>query len=59
VLDEGARQGHTHAGISVTLGNDTAQRVYQSVGFEVVQVCGPELFGGEFPGMVKLRAPLK
>ena len=58
LLEEGRRRGFSHAGISVTLGNDAARRVYEGVGFQVYVMYGAEYFDGEFPGTLKYRIPL-
>lgn len=58
LLAEGTRLGATHAGISVTMGNDAAQRVYEGVGFQMYMTYGSEYFDGAFPGTIKYRAKL-
>jgi hypothetical protein len=52
------RCGHSHAGISVTTGNDAAQRVYEAVGFQMYMAYGSEYFDGQFPGTTKYRLRL-
>ncbi|MCU0494805.1 MAG: GNAT family N-acetyltransferase [Chloroflexaceae bacterium] len=58
LLAEGKRQGHTHAGISVTIGNEPAQKVYESLGFQMYMTYGAEYFDGAFPGTIKYRMRL-
>jgi len=59
ILDEGRRRGHSHAGISVTHGNEPARRVYEAVGFKLYLDYGSEYFDGYFPGTTKYRMQLK
>lgn len=58
LLEKGAQAGHLHAGISVTMGNAAAQRVYESVGFRMYVTYGAEYFNNQFPGTIKYRATL-
>ncbi|MDX2162373.1 MAG: GNAT family N-acetyltransferase [bacterium] len=58
LLAQGKAQGHTHAGISVTMGNDAAQRVYEAVGFRLYMSYGSAYFDDAFPGTIKYRARL-
>lgn len=59
LLEEGKQQGHTHAGISVTLGNEAAQKVYEAIGFQMYITYGAAYFEGAFPGTIKYRLRLK
>ncbi len=58
ILEEGKKLGHSHAGISVTTGNLSAQRAYEAVGFQLHIAYGSEYFNGEFPGTTKYRIKL-
>lgn len=58
LIEEGRARGHSHAGISVTTGNDAAQRVYEAVGFQMYIAYGTEYFDGQFPGTTKYRLGL-
>lgn len=58
LIEEGRVRGHSHAGISVTTGNDAAQRVYEAVGFQMYMAYGTEYFDGQFPGTTKYRLRL-
>lgn len=58
LLAEGKARGHEHAGISVTIGNEPAQRVYESIGFQPYISYGSEYFDGQFPGTIKYRVRL-
>ncbi len=58
LLDEGARRGNSHAGISVTLGNAPAERVYESIGFQRYVTYWSEYFDGYFPGTMKYKMRL-
>lgn len=58
LLDKGKQQHHSHAGISVTVGNEPAQRAYEAVGFQMYLTYGAEYFDGAFPGTVKYRVRL-
>lgn len=58
LLDEGRRRGHAFAGISVTNGNEPAQRAYQAAGFKMYMAYGAEYFDGAFPGTTKYRLRL-
>lgn len=55
LLDEGARRGYSHAGISVTLGNAPAERVYESIGFQRYMTYWGDYFENQFPGTMKYR----
>lgn len=55
---EGRRLGHSHVGISVTKGNDIAERAYQSIGFQMYTSYGADYFDGYFPGTTKYRLQL-
>ncbi len=59
VLDAGRQRGMAHAGIAVTIGNEAAQRLYESVGFQMVVTYGAAYFDGEFPGTIKYRIALQ
>ena len=59
LLEEGRRLSYSHAGISVTDGNEAARRVYEAVGFKVYLAYGTEYFDGAFPGTTKFRMALK
>ena len=58
ILDKGRRLGHSHAGISVTHGNEPARRVYEAMGFKLYLDYGAEYFEGAFPGTTKYRMRL-
>jgi ribosomal protein S18 acetylase RimI-like enzyme len=58
IVDAGKARGFSHAGISVTLGNEPARRVYEGVGFQMVVTYGAEYFDGQFPGTIKYRMRL-
>ncbi len=55
LLEEGRQQGFTQAGISVTIGNEAARRVYEGVGFQMYVTYGAEYFDHAFPGTIKYR----
>jgi ribosomal protein S18 acetylase RimI-like enzyme len=55
LFTEGRRLGHSHVGISVTKGNDIAERAYQSIGFQMYISYGADYFDGYFPGTTKYR----
>ncbi len=56
---EGQKRGHTHVGISVTTGNQAAQRAYEAIGFQLYLQYGAEYFDHAFPGTTKYRMRLK
>jgi ribosomal protein S18 acetylase RimI-like enzyme len=58
VLAAGQERGYRQAAISVTQGNDSAQRVYEAVGFKLYMSYGADYFDDAFPGTVKYRAHL-
>ncbi|MCU0464418.1 MAG: GNAT family N-acetyltransferase [Anaerolineae bacterium] len=58
ILEAGRERGYQQAAISVTLGNEAAQRVYEAVGFRMYMTYGADYFGDAFPGTVKYRAHL-
>ncbi|MDZ4763528.1 MAG: GNAT family N-acetyltransferase [Chloroflexota bacterium] len=58
ILDAGKQQGHTRAGISVTMGNDAAQGLYEALGFQMYMTYGTDYFDGQFPGTIKYRMRL-
>lgn len=58
ILEEGKRRGHPQAGISVTIGNAAAQRVYEALGFQPYVTYWPAYFDGAFPGTMKYRLAL-
>jgi GNAT superfamily N-acetyltransferase len=57
VLEEGRSQEHSHAGIMVVNGNDTACRTYESLGFKLYLAYYAdyfkELYKLDFPGVTK------
>jgi ribosomal protein S18 acetylase RimI-like enzyme len=58
LFDEGRRLGHAEVGISVTTGNQPAERAYEAIGFQLYLRYGSEYFGGAFPGTTKYRLKL-
>jgi ribosomal protein S18 acetylase RimI-like enzyme len=58
LFDEGRRLGHSHAGISVTEGNEAAKRAYEKAGFQMYLSYGSDYFDGAFPGTVNYRLKL-
>ncbi|MDX2137501.1 MAG: GNAT family N-acetyltransferase [Chloroflexota bacterium] len=58
IIAEGARQGHSHAGISVTIGNEPAQKVYEALGFQRYVTYWSAYFSDQFPGTMKYRMKL-
>jgi ribosomal protein S18 acetylase RimI-like enzyme len=58
LFEEGRRLGHSHAGISVTDGNEAAKRAYEKAGFNMYLSYGSDYFEGHFPGTVKYRLKL-
>jgi len=58
LLDEGQRLGFSHAGISVTVGNESAQRAYEALGFKMYVTYGSEYFNDQYPGTIKYRRRL-
>jgi len=58
ILVEGKGQGYKNAGISVTMGNEPAQHVYEKLGFQHYMSYGSEYFDGQFPGTIKYRMGL-
>lgn len=58
LFEEGRRLGHSHAGISVTDGNQAAKRAYEKAGFQMYLTYGSDYFDGAFPGTVKYRLKL-
>lgn len=58
LFDEGRRLGLSHAGISVTEGNEAAKRAYEKAGFQMYLTYGSDYFDGAFPGTVKYRLKL-
>jgi ribosomal protein S18 acetylase RimI-like enzyme len=55
---EGRKLGHTHVGISVTTGNEFAQRAYENIGFRLYLQYGADYFDDAFPGTSKYRLNL-
>jgi GNAT superfamily N-acetyltransferase len=55
ICAEGANLGHSHAGISVTAGNDPAERAYGKAGFKMYISYGADYFDDAFPGTIKYR----
>ena len=58
LFDEGRKLGHSHVGISVTTGNEAAQRAYESIGFRLYLQYGADYFNDAFPGTTKYRLSL-
>ncbi|NJN18528.1 MAG: GNAT family N-acetyltransferase [Oscillochloris sp.] len=58
ILARGRELGHQTAGIAVTIGNEPARRLYESLGFQLYLAYGPAYFAGAFPGTIKYRLPL-
>jgi len=59
ILDEAHAAGVDSVGISVTPGNDAAEHLYLSVGFQPYIEYFGEYYYGEFPGTRKFRIRLK
>jgi GNAT superfamily N-acetyltransferase len=59
IFAEGARLGHSHVGISVTAGNEPAERAYQKAGFKMHVSYGADYFDDAFPGTIKYRKALQ
>lgn len=57
LLEKGRSQHHSHAGIMIINGNDTARHTYESIGFKPYQTFHAEYFSDqfdvEFPGVTK------
>jgi ribosomal protein S18 acetylase RimI-like enzyme len=57
LLEKGRSQQHSHAGIMIINGNDTARHTYESIGFKPYQTFHAEYFSDqfniEFPGVTK------
>lgn len=58
ILDDGRQHGYTHAGISVTMGNEPAERTYTGIGFQPYVTYFADYFDNQFPGTVKYRISL-
>jgi ribosomal protein S18 acetylase RimI-like enzyme len=58
IIEEARAAGVDSVGISVTLGNDIAERLYLSAGFQPCITCFPEYYRGQFPGTKKFRLSL-
>ncbi len=58
LLEEGRRRGQSHAGISVTTGNQPAQRAYEKHGFKLHIQYGADSFNDQYPGSTKYRIRL-
>jgi GNAT superfamily N-acetyltransferase len=58
ICDHAKAEGHTHAAIAVTMGNEPAMRVYEGIGFKHYITYWAEYFEGYFPGTVKYRRGL-
>lgn len=58
LLEEGQKQGHSHAGIMIINGNELARRTYESLGFKLYISFGAEYFDNGFPGLTKFRLRL-
>jgi ribosomal protein S18 acetylase RimI-like enzyme len=58
IIKEGAEHGHSHVGISVTIGNEPAQKVYEALGFQRYVTYWAEYFNDQFPGTIKYRMKL-
>ncbi len=59
LFTEGRKLGHSHVGISVTTGNEAAQRAYEAIGFQLYIRYGAEYFDHAFPGSSKYRMRLE
>ncbi|GAB3642594.1 GNAT family N-acetyltransferase [Spirosoma arcticum] len=57
-LVAGRQQGHSSAGISVTIGNQPAEALYKAVGFEPYITYWGVYSGGAYPGSHKYRKKL-
>jgi ribosomal protein S18 acetylase RimI-like enzyme len=58
IIDEARAGGLKSIGISVTIGNQAAERLYQSVGFQPYITYFSEYYDGMFPGTAKFRIRL-
>lgn len=58
VIEAGKQQGLSSVGISVTLGNIAAEKLYAAIGFKPYATYWGEYFGGEFPGTAKFKMNL-
>lgn len=62
LLEEGRSQQHSHAGIMIINGNDTARHTYESIGFKPYQTFHADYFSDqfniEFPGVTKFGLSL-
>lgn len=58
LFEVGKQRGFTQCAISVTIGNASAERLYDRVGFEKVMTYWPAHYYGQFPGTHKYRIDL-
>ena len=58
IIEEARAAGVDSVGISVTPGNDIAERLYLSVGFQPHITYFSEYYYGQFPGTEKFRLRL-
>jgi len=58
ILEAGRQKGHRTAGISVTIGNQAAESLYKSVGFDHYITYWAAYAGGEYPGSHKFTKML-
>jgi ribosomal protein S18 acetylase RimI-like enzyme len=58
IIDEARAEGVESIGISVTIGNQAAEALYQSVGFQPYITYFGEYYDGMFPGTAKFRIRL-
>jgi ribosomal protein S18 acetylase RimI-like enzyme len=58
LIKEGKERCLTSAGISVTMGNEPAEKLYLSIGFKPYITYFEEYFSGYFPGTAKYRLTL-
>ncbi len=54
----GIQKGHQTMGISVTMGNQAAEKLYQKAGFRPYITYWESYFEGQFPGTIKYSKPL-
>ncbi len=55
ICETGKQRGHSSVGISVTIGNEPAMRVYEAIGFKNYVTYWADYFDGYFPGTIKYR----
>ena len=58
IIDDASKQGHKSVGISVTSGNENAEKLYLSVGFKNYVTYFGTYFDGYFPGTLKFKYTL-